>query len=429
MSQEIATQTAPPVVLNDEQEAALETILKWLEDPSEPFLVLEGPAGTGKTFLIRELRKRMRGRTVYTAPTNKATRELRKSVTSPDYKAECRTIYSLLGLKLEANGEVKELSAPEDPVDLSDFRLVVVDEGSMINENLRRFIKQAAEEFGVKFLFMGDRYQLPPVGEPRSPIWLIKNRVELTKIMRYDNQILAHATAIRAAIDSAFPAISFKDDNDGKEGIWVFDDRKFRAQILDRADEFAKPDCSKAIAWRNVTVDGLNKLIRARLFRNDADSPWLPTDRVIYTSPAWDLDDKPMASTDDEGTIERVEADWHPLYGEFQCYRITISMDEGAPTIAWVLHPSEQLKFAERSEELATAARANRRLWGKFWEFKEAFHQLRHAYALTAHRAQGSTYQSAFVNWRDILLNRNRKEAFQCLYVADTRPKSQLILG
>lgn len=420
------SQTRPP--LNDEQEAALGSILSWLDDPSESFMVLEGPAGTGKTFLVQELRKRMKGRTVYTAPTNKATRELRKSVTTPDYKAECRTIYSLLGLKLEANGEVKELSAPEDPVDLSDFRLVVVDEGSMINENLRQWIKQAAEQYHVKFLFMGDRYQLPPVGEKRSPIWLIKNRVVLTKIERYHNQILKLATGLRGAIDMAFPKVDFRNDNADGEGVWVFDERKFREQILDRADEFAKPDKSKVIAWRNVTVDSFNAIIRSRLFRNEIE-PWLPTDRVIFTSPARNLDDAPMASTDDEGTVERVEVDSHPIYSEFRCFRLTIVMDYGPPAVAWVIHPDSQLAFARRSEELAQDARVNRRLWGKFWEFKEAFHSLRHAYAITAHRAQGSTYENAFVNWRDILLNRERHEAYQCLYVAATRPKKQLIAG
>ena len=64
-----------------------------------------------------------------------------------------------------------------------------------------------------------------------------------------------------------------------------------------------------------------------------------------------------------------------------------------------------------------------------FWEFKEAFHKLRHAYAITAHRSQGSTYDTAFVDWRDILLNRNRGEAFRCLYVACTRPKRRLFLN
>ena len=42
--------------------------------------LLEGSAGTGKTFCIRELPNRMKGRIVYTAPTNKATKELAKSL-------------------------------------------------------------------------------------------------------------------------------------------------------------------------------------------------------------------------------------------------------------------------------------------------------------------------------------------------------------
>jgi ATP-dependent exoDNAse (exonuclease V) alpha subunit len=68
-------------------------------------------------------------------------------------------------------------------------------------------------------------------------------------------------------------------------------------------------------------------------------------------------------------------------------------------------------------------------LWKKFWAFKESFHSARHAYAITAHRAQGSTYQIAFVDYRDILLNRNRQEAARCLYVATSRPKKELYLA
>ena len=74
-------------------------------------------------------------------------------------------------------------------------------------------------------------------------------------------------------------------------------------------------------------------------------------------------------------------------------------------------------------------ARVAPRKWGAFWEFKDAFHKLRHSYAITAHRSQGSTYNAAFVNWQDILLNRNKPEAMRCLYVACSRPKKELYLG
>ena len=96
---------------------------------------------------------------------------------------------------------------------------------------------------------------------------------------------------------------------------------------------------------------------------------------------------------------------------------------------ARVLHEEHEGAFANKTERLAQEAKADKRKWRHFWDLKDAFHSLRHAYAITAHRAQGSTYEHAYVDWRDILLNRNRQEAYRCLYVACTRPKKVLVLG
>ena len=113
--------------LNPEQAQAVSAMEAFLRS-DDSFFVLKGTAGTGKTFCIKELIPRIRGRLVFTAPTNKATKVLRDSIASEDYKPDCRTIYSLLGLRLEANGEVKELTSPEDPFDLTKFLAVVLDE-------------------------------------------------------------------------------------------------------------------------------------------------------------------------------------------------------------------------------------------------------------------------------------------------------------
>lgn len=416
--------------LSAEQSFALDAIMNWLASDKQ-FFVLSGYAGTGKTFCVRELTNRTKGRFVFTAPTNKATKVLRESVTTKDYKPECRTIYSLLGLRLEATGEVKELSAPEDPLDLSAYKAVIVDEGSMVNENLRKFIHEAADAYGVKFLFMGDPAQLPPVGEVQSPIWRIKNGAKLETVMRHDNQILELATRLRQVVDHPAPSCKLLDNHDEFQGVWKLTEVEFDKQITIAAanGEFSKPNRAKAIGWRNVTVDRLNALIRAHIFGNSASNPWLPGERVTFTSPAKDLDDETIATTDDEGIVERVEVEYHAIYSEFKTYRISITLDDNKPVVARVLHPEHQFAYARKIEELSAAARENKRLWRKFWDFKDAFHSLRHAYAITAHRAQGSTYDCAFVDWRDILLNRNRQEAYRCLYVACTRPKRALILN
>jgi len=418
--------------LSLEQSSALDAIENWLALPpdQEPFFVLSGSAGTGKTFCIRELTDRIKGRFVFTAPTNKATKVLRESVTRPDYKPKCRTIYSLLGLRLEANGEVKELKAPEDPIDLSSLRAVVVDEGSMINNQVMSHIQRAAVDYKVKFLFLGDPAQLPPVKELRSPIWTLPVGARLETVMRHDNQILELATRLRNQVDKFSPSIKLLANHDDTQGIWKLAGVYFTQEMLKQArgGRFSVADGSKVIAWRNLTVDRYNKLIRNAIF-DEPTQPWLVGDRVLFAGPAKDLDDEPMASTDDEGTITRVDTEWHALAGDFKIWRIAITLDDNRPVIARVLHEDSQATFAQHTEQLAAAARGNSRLWKKFWEFKDLFHSLRYAYAITAHRSQGSTYDTAFVDWQDILANHNRQEAYRCLYVACTRPKRALILS
>jgi exodeoxyribonuclease-5 len=419
--------------LNFDQTAALDKILAWLADPyGEPFFVLKGYAGTGKTFTVKELVKQFKGRIVFTAPTNKATKVLRATLKTPQYSPECRTIYSLLGLKLEANGGLKELKSSDDPIDLSQFRLVVVDEGSMLNKHVVAEIKKALDTFkGLRVLFMGDAAQLPPVGEVRSPIWDLPNVATLNKVMRHDNQILALATRIRNVVDSPAPSLTISNDNDERGGVWKTDKDAFQKAVRQAATEGKLTSgASKVIAWRNTTVDGYNNLARLAIFGNEAlKSKWLPGDRLIFTEPVKDFNDDIVATTDDEGLVERVLVEYHPIHGTVKCFRITVQIDEGPLVVAYAVHPEGQAEYARMSEELAAIARSTPRKWKDFWLFKECFHSCRHAYAITAHRSQGSTYTTALVDYQDILVNRTRHEAFRCLYVACTRPTTSLVLA
>lgn len=428
-----ATQEAPTLPPTPEQAAAIDAIAAWAASPtSGTFFVLKAPAGCGKTFCVKHLVSRIKGRMVFTAPTNKATKVLRQSLTSDRYRPDCRTIYSLLGLSLSADGEVKELKQPEEPIDLSEYRLVVVDEGSMLNSVVMGHLRNTAESFALKVLFLGDPAQLPPVKEASSPIWSLPDVVTLTKVMRHDNQILTFATQLRHLIDcpAGMPVITSSNTNG--EGIWSEPAHAFHHRIALAADlgQFSSPDLAKVIAWRNVTVDTFNTLIRRRIFPDSwHTSQYHVGDRVLFTAPASDLEDKPLAKIDDEGTVMRVAVSWHPSHPEFKVFELAITLDDGKPILARALHPDSERAYTTKLTDLAAAARDDRRKWRHYWDFKETFHQLRYAYAITAHRSQGSTYDTAFVNYRDILVNRDRAEALRCLYVAATRPRKQLILG
>jgi hypothetical protein len=154
-------------------------------------------------------------------------------------------------------------------------------------------------------------------------------------------------------------------------------------------------------------------------------SDWCEGDRLTMLAPAKDHEGEDVAHTDDEGVVTRVTQTWHPMYEQFMCYAIDVTFDENHSGTIWMIHPDAKGEFERECVRLAGEARNNRKLWPKYWGFKDSFHLARHGYAMTTHRAQGSTYETVFVDYRDILVNRNRSEALQCLYVAFSRAKKK----
>ena len=105
----------PTSTLNPEQSAAIIAIQAFLspEASDQRFFLLSGFAGTGKTYCIRHLIDKIKGRLIFTAPTNKATKVLRDTLTTAEYKPETRTIYSLLAERKEPNRDNTELTNPD----------------------------------------------------------------------------------------------------------------------------------------------------------------------------------------------------------------------------------------------------------------------------------------------------------------------------
>jgi exodeoxyribonuclease-5 len=331
---------------------------------------------------------------------------------------------------MEANGEVKELVVPDELIDLTQYKVVVLDEASMVGLTLWPHIIDTAKEFKLKFICLADFAQLPPVGEKVSPVKGLTNGAYLTKVMRYDNQILQIATAIRNKLSHPAPSFQPLSDNANAEGVWAVSKIEFIQRILEAAEagEFSKVNGTKALAWRNVTVDELNRVIRERIFPLVREK-YVPEDRIILTEPAKDLEGNLIGTTDDEGKIDSITIARHPIYQQYKVWSMSVTTDDNKKLQLNVIHEDSLLDLQGDLNALSIRAKADRKLWKDFWKLKDNFHSIRHAYAITVHRSQGSTYDSVFVDYRDILTNRNRTEAFQCLYVACTRPKKRLILA
>jgi exodeoxyribonuclease-5 len=294
----------------------------------------------------------------------------------------------------------------------------------MINRFLMEAIHDAFVDWSVPFIFMGDPAQLPPVGEISSPVWKIENGYTLTKVLRYGNSMLDLATAIRNVVDNPFPSIKIETNppvHRVTKPVWL-------GQIEENLDLF-KSDEAKIISWRNVKVDEYNSYIRNLIFgRAEAKAAkWLPTDKIVATSRVNDLDGNVLLQTDETAEVISVVEGRHPMYNEFEIFNI-LALDERDRKITLrVLTDVGAFQLSNKLNELSMEAKGGKRYkWREFWELKEAFAEIRHSYAITSHRSQGSSYRKVFVDLEDLMLNRNKAEAFRSLYVSCTRQREEL---
>lgn len=421
----------PEFSATPDQAQALSMMIEWLGSKpthDNPYFLLKGYAGTGKSFCSTELSKNGPFRPeqiCFTAPTNKAVKVLRNYLDGEGLQSvPTKTIYSLLGLSLQANGEVREITKPEEPVDLSSFKVIIVDEASMINKFLMSAIEDAFLDWNVPFIFMGDPAQLPPVGELRSPVFDIPNGFELTKVLRYGNSMLDLATAIRKVVDHPFPSIKIE----SAPPVYKCSRGEWLDAILVNL-ELLKSGDAKIISWRNVTVDKYNAYVREHIFgKPDARAnTWLPTEQIVATAMVKDLEGNIIMRTDEEATILEIALGQHPQYKEFEIYNLLVKNEVGKKLTLRTLTSTGQFQVSNRLNELSMEAKSGKKWkWREFWELKEAFAEVRHSYAITSHRSQGSSYLKTFVDLEDLMLNRNRQEAFRSLYVSCTRQREEL---
>lgn len=409
--------------LTPHQRLAYDDIIAWIESfnigQAASARILAGYAGTGKTFLVKALVKALRSSTVLCAPTNQAVKELQKLGTG----LTCCTIYSLLGLKMEQHEDTLRLVKAIGSK-IHRYQYVILDECSMVSPELYVYIEQAMRG-GVRFLFVGDPKQLPPIGHATSPIWKKFETCVLTEVIRYDNQILEFATRVRKL---KLADLVLASNNSKSEGVWYLNGLKFEERVRKHAKVglFTSSE-TKILCWRNNTVAAYNHIVRHVLYGDRVfTSQYLVGDHLVFTSPHT-ISEGFEVFTDDQAVVTEVTVAKHADY-DFKCYYLTVDLYSRLGTVK-VIHEDDQRLFDKLLTGYAAAARSgDRSMWGRFWALKESVASVKYAHALTVHRAQGSTYKNVFVDVGDILANPNKSEARKCLYVGATRPTTKLYL-
>jgi exodeoxyribonuclease-5 len=403
------------------------------EDATERKYALTGYAGTGKTYLIGaivEYASKNDYTVSVTAPTHQAKRMIAKHLPAKAPWTEgthSSTIHSFLGLTLSSDGRggYKLVKESEISVSRSTKSLVIVDEGSMIGGELWAHIEAALNSHGkMRFLFVGDPAQLPPVGDEESPALQVQGpRMEEVLRQAEGNPIIRAATAIRKGLDWRDEAVFF----DGSGIFTTGHEAAFAKSAAERIAESKDPYTARVLAGRNRVVDTWNHRIKDHLYPDTnewvegmwgiAYETWGPSNIPIVTNsqlvqikraekkmrdveglyvPVWHLKAKPEGRTD---TVELLVLDSgsSDVYENELQTRLNIALDEGGGS------------------------------WRNYYNLKEALCDLRYPYASTVHKAQGSTYDTAYIDERDLRTFPGDEPVKRSLYyVAFTRASDRV---
>ncbi len=413
----------PNVSLTADQAEAAELIEEWFFHLNTQIFVLCGYAGTGKTFLVDYIVRKL-GLTagvsaVFVAPTGKAASVLIRG------GSPAGTVHGLIytreeDIEVNEDGEViseRFLRFVKREQLTPGIRLIIVDETSMVPDDILRDLLS----FGIKCLFCGDPAQLPPVSGACN--LLSYPVITLKEIVRQEanNPIVRLAEEVRKGREIPFGEYG--------KGVSVLPLRTLEKEEVDRL----LLEADQIIAGTNRTRMRLNRTVR--MLRGIPPEAVLPTDgeKLVCTLNNWGK------ALDPNGVFRLVNG----IVGNAYCVR---EQEDGLaqldfkpdflPDTVYDL-PFDTGIFRERGYyhgygDKACFLEGGRMVHESNVEALRRFRIRREdtvcrfefAYAVTCHKAQGSEYDTVVVFDE----SRYFDNAASWLYTAITRARKKLVI-
>lgn len=436
------------------------------EKNTDRCFILRGYAGTGKTTSVAALVKALphfNTKVVLLAPTGRAA----KVISSYTNKLAL-TIHKKIYRKSSAVAtEMAFQLAPN----LAENTLFIVDEASMIadewnQQNGSSFLKDLIEfvfqvgptgkDKNCSLLFVGDTAQLPPVGSIDSPAlnekYLATNfglnttAVELREVVRQEKKsgILANATMLRKLINEyqedgdvlpKFLTKSYKD-------IFSMTGIKL-VEGLEYAYHKFGIENSLVVCRSNKSANVYNNQIRARLLYRDEELSGGDQIMVVRNNYFW-LPENPKASfiaNGDMAKIIRVRREEEryglrfaevnlefldfPEVGSITCKVILDTLQAETPNLPY--EKSKQLFEGLMLDYEHLSSKKEKMQAIKDDPYYNAL-QIKFAYAVTCHKAQGGQWDAVFVDQGYLTDEMVDLDFLRWLYTALTRAKRELFL-
>ena len=441
------------VVPTAEQEQAIDVFSLFMSDGDENVvMILRGSAGTGKTTLAGAIVRAMttlKQKMILLAPTGRAAKVFSLNAGHPAYTIH-RRIY-----RQKSAGD---LSAFNLNSNLNRDTLFIIDESSMIAnqgygdsafgsgcllDDLMQFVYNGQN---CRMVLVGDKAQLPPVGEDESPALMsdvIRGygmkvyECDLNQVLRQseDSGILWNATRIRDAFD--LPKIKFNGFPDiqmvpGDELIETLSTSYSRVgmdetMVITRSNKRANI-YNQGI--RNTVLDREEELCRG-------DQLMIVKNNYYWTEQSKEI---PFIANGDIAVVQRVR-NIHELYG-FRFAEVTMQLPDydnfelTATVILDSLTTESPALSREQQEQLYNAVledyadvplKADRIKKLKSDKYYNAL-QIKYAYAVTCHKAQGGQWAHVYIDQGYMTDDMLGPDYIHWLYTAFTRATEKLYL-
>ena len=443
-----------------EQEIAVKSLSEFLlSTANETVFVLRGYAGTGKTSLVGALVKAMdklQQKSVLLAPTGRAAKVFSAYAGHPAF-----TIHKKIYRQQSFSNEVSNFSINDN---LTTHTLYIVDEASMISneglsgsmfgtgrllDDLVEFVYSGA---GCRLLLMGDTAQLPPVGEEQSPALVTEalkgyglnvTEVDLTQVVRQvqASGILWNATQIRRLIAEeecySLPKIKVS----GFPDIKVVPGDEL-IETLTGCYEKDGMDETIVVCRSNKRANIYNKGIRAQiLYREDelntGDLLMIAKNNYYWTERYKEMD---FIANGEIAVVRRVRRT-RELYG-FRFAEVVLSFPDyndfeiEANLLLDTLHSdapalpkteNDRLFYSVLEDYADITVKRERMKKMKADPHYNAL-QVKYAYAITCHKAQGGQWKRVFLDQGYMTEDMLTPDYFRWLYTAFTRATETLYL-
>ncbi len=424
---------------------------------SSDILIVNGYAGTGKTSAIGSVVKVLdtyKQKVVLLAPTGRAAKVFAHYSNKPAYTIH-KQIY-----RQKVAADVQSVFQLDR--NTNSDTLFIVDEASMISNTvpdqsvfgtgnlLRDLVEYVRGGKNCKLIFVGDDAQLPPVGLEHSPaldleVMRIYGRVfnvRLTEVVRQgvDSGILKNATIIRSQLEQSelqLPSLTTNgfDDIIPISGMDLL-------ELLETSFYKYGGEQVVVVTKSNKRANIYNNGIRQRILYRDeelsvGDSIMVVKNNYFWTS---DVEEISFIANGDTAVVERIRK-YEERYGfrfanvslRFPDYGdlsldVKIVMDTLASESASLTYDQSKALYNGVSEDFAhLKLKKERWMAVKNDPFYNAL-QIKFAYAITCHKAQGGQWPVVFIDhgyFKDEMLS---VDFLRWLYTAITRASQKVFL-